>query len=155
MQKVGRVNIYRATDAADALSVRTMRLVKTIDLTLTNQTGNLSLILSDDFEDGSVPYGDMLFYRIVALRKVSNPNGGIDWAPSQPSKLLLTTVPDTINPQAPDHVHIQRACRKPCGAVWRVLTWTRRSITELIIWIKWVPLVTGQDCISRQMTLSR
>jgi hypothetical protein len=102
VQKVGRVNIYRATDAADALSVRTMRLVKTVDLTLTNQTGNLSLILSDDFEDGSVPYGDMLFYRIVTLRKVSNPNGGIDWAPSQPSKLLLTTVPDTINPEAPE-----------------------------------------------------
>jgi len=41
VQKVGRVNIYRATDAADALSVRMMRLVKTVDLTLTNQAGNL------------------------------------------------------------------------------------------------------------------
>jgi hypothetical protein len=101
VQKVGRVNIYRSTDPAEPLSVRTMQLVKTIDLAATNQTGNLSLILSDDFEDGFVPYGDMLFYRIVALRKVSNPNGGFDWAPSQPSKLLLTTVPDTINPEAP------------------------------------------------------
>ena len=102
VQKVGRMHIYRATDAADALSVRTMQLVKTVDLAETNQTGNLSLFLSDDFENGFVPYGDTLFYRIVALRKVNNPNGGTDWAPSQPSKLLLTTVPDTINPQAPE-----------------------------------------------------
>jgi len=124
VQKVGRVNIYRATDAADALSVRTMRLVKTVDLTLTNQTGNLSLILSDDFEDGSVPYGDMLFYRIVALRKVSNPNGGIDWAPSQPSKLLLTTVPDTINPQAPELTFTANALSgSPAALSGVVLTW--------------------------------
>lgn len=102
VQKVGRMNIYRATNPVNALSVRTMRLVKTVDLTEANRTSNLSLLLSDNFEDGSVPYGDLLFYRIVALRKVSNPNGGIDWAPSQPSKLLLTTVPDTINPEAPE-----------------------------------------------------
>ncbi|HXI24708.1 MAG TPA: hypothetical protein VNG71_12655 [Pyrinomonadaceae bacterium] len=124
VQKVGRVNIYRATDAADALSVRTMRLVKTVDLTLTNQTGNLSLILSDDFADGSVPYGDMLFYRIVALRKVSNPNGGIDWAPSQPSKLLLTTVPDTINPEAPELTFTSNALSgSPAALSGVVLSW--------------------------------
>lgn len=102
VQKVGRMQIYRATDAAEALSVRTMQLVKIVNLAGTNQTGNLSIFLSDDFENGFVPYGDPLFYRIVALRKVNNPNGGTDWAPSQPSKLLLTTVPDTINPEAPE-----------------------------------------------------
>lgn len=102
VQKVGRVNIYRATDPADALSVRTMQLVKTVDFAATNQIGTLSILLSDDFENGFVPYGDPLFYRIVALRKVNNPNGGSDWAPSQPSKLLLTAVPDTINPEAPE-----------------------------------------------------
>jgi hypothetical protein len=32
---------------------------------------------------------------------VKNPGGGTDWAPSQPSKLLLTAVIDTINPEAP------------------------------------------------------
>jgi hypothetical protein len=102
VQKVGRMQIYRATDAAEALSVRTMQLVKIVDLAGINQTGNLGIFLSDDFENGFVPYGDPLFYRIVALRKVNNPNGGTDWAPSQPSKLLLTTVPDTINPKAPE-----------------------------------------------------
>jgi hypothetical protein len=102
VQKVARMLIYRATDPADALSVRTMQLVKTVDFAETNQLGTLSILLSDDFEDGFVPYGDPLFYRIVALRKVNNPDGGSDWAPSQPSKLLLTAVPDTINPEAPE-----------------------------------------------------
>jgi hypothetical protein len=125
VQKVGRVNIYRATDAADALSVRKMQLVKTVDLTETNQTSNLSLVLSDDFENGFVPYGDPLFYRIVALRKVPNPNGGNDWAPSQPSKLLLTTVPDTTNPPAPEITFTSNGLSgSPASLSGVVLSWT-------------------------------
>jgi len=66
----------------------------------------------------------MLFYRIVALRKVSNPNGAIDWAPSQPSKLLLTTVPDTINPQAPELTFRSNALSgSPAALTGVVLTW--------------------------------
>ena len=102
VQKIGRMLIYRATDPADTLSVRTMQLVKTVDFSETNQMGSSSILLSDDFENSFVPYGDPLFYRIVALRKVKNPDGGTDWAPSQPSKLLLTAVPDTINPESPE-----------------------------------------------------
>jgi hypothetical protein len=102
VQKVGRMLIYRAMDPADALSVRTMQLVKTVDFAEANQLGNPSILLSDDFENGFVPYGSPLFYRIVALRRVQNPDGGTDWAPSQPSKLLLTAVPDTVNPEAPE-----------------------------------------------------
>jgi hypothetical protein len=102
VQRVRRMLIYRATGATDTLSVRTMQLVKTIDLDATGQAGKLSLSLSDDFESGFVPYGDPLFYRLVALRKVKKPGGGTDWAPSQPSKVLLTTMIDTINPEAPE-----------------------------------------------------
>jgi len=100
VQKVKRMLIYRATDPAGALSVRTMQLVKTVDLEETGQAGELSLSLSDDFENGFVPYGDPLFYRLVALRKVRTPDG-TEWVPSQPSKVLLTTTIDTINPEAP------------------------------------------------------
>lgn len=102
VQHVERMLIHRTTHAPDALSVRTMQLVKTVDLVETSQVGGQSILLSDDFESGVVQYGDTLFYRIVALRKVKNPNGGTDWVPSQPSKLLLTTVIDTINPEAPE-----------------------------------------------------
>lgn len=79
-----------------------MQQVKIVDFTAANQVGEQSVLLSNDFENGFVPYGDPLFYRIVAQRKVKNPDGGTDWAPSQPSKLLLTAVIDTINPEAPE-----------------------------------------------------
>lgn len=102
VQKVERMRIYRATDAAVALSVRTMALVKTVDLADTAQVDQLSILLSDDFESGFVPYGDPLFYRIVALRKVKDSDGKTEWVPSLPSKLLLTTMIDPINPEAPE-----------------------------------------------------
>jgi hypothetical protein len=102
VQKVARILIYRASDPADALSVRTMDVVKTIDVDTAAVAGKPVLLLSDDFENGVIPYGDPLFYRIVALRKVRRADGGTDWAPSQPSKALLTTMIDTVNPEAPE-----------------------------------------------------
>lgn len=102
VQNVRRMLVYRATDAASALSVRTMQLVKTVDFAATSQVGQQTILLSDDFESGFVPYGDPMFYRIVALREVKNRDGGTIWSPSQPSKLLLTTVLDSVNPEAPE-----------------------------------------------------
>jgi len=101
-QKVGRFLVYRATSAVDALAVRTMELVKTVDLAATNQLHLQGIRLSDDFENGDVPYGDPLFYRLVALRRVKNPAGGTEWTPSQSSKVLLTAVPDIVPPEAPN-----------------------------------------------------
>ena len=102
VQKVARILIYRTSDPANALSVRTMDLVKTIDVDTAIVAGKPLLLLSDDFEDGFIPFGDPLFYRIVALRKVRKAGGGTDWAPAQPSKALLTTMIDTVNPAAPE-----------------------------------------------------
>jgi hypothetical protein len=99
VQKVRRMLIYRTTDAQEALSVRTMALVKTVDL---DPAAQMAVSLADDFESGFIPYGDPMYYRIVALRKVKKADGGTDWAPSQPSKLLLTTMIDTVNPPAPE-----------------------------------------------------
>lgn len=113
VQHVRRMLIYRASDPAAALSVRTMELVKTVALTKTNQLGALAVLLSDDFENGFVPYGDALFYRIVALREVKNRDGAAAWVPSQPSKLLLTTMIDSVNPEAPD---ITSAPDSPSGS---------------------------------------
>jgi hypothetical protein len=101
-QKVGRFLVYRATSAVNALTVRTMEVVKTVDLVATNQLDKVGIRLSDDFEDGNVPYNDPLFYRLVALRRVKNPAGGTEWAPSQPSKVLLTAIPDVVPPEAPN-----------------------------------------------------
>jgi len=102
VQRVERMNIYRATNPTDALTVRTMELVKTVDFADTSQLGSLNILLEDDFDSGFVPYGDPLFYRIIALRRVRNPDGDTEWAPSQPSKLLLTAMIDSVNPEAPE-----------------------------------------------------
>ncbi len=102
VQKVERMLIYRASNPTAALTVRTMDLVKTVDLADTEQLDSLNIWLEDDFGSGFVPYGDTLFYRIIALRRIKDPDGNEDWAPSQPSKLLLTTVIDTVNPDAPE-----------------------------------------------------
>jgi hypothetical protein len=101
VQNVRRLLVYRATDPADALTVRTMEVVKTVDLDALNQPDGRRVLLSDDFESGFVPYGDPLFYRLVALRQVKRPDGGTNWVPSQASKVLLTTMIDTINPDPP------------------------------------------------------
>ncbi len=100
VQKVERMALYRATDARAALTVRTMQPVKTVDF-VAGEDAAASITLMDDFSEGMIPYGDPLYYRIVALRRIENPDGSADWAPSHPSKLLLTAVIDSINPEAP------------------------------------------------------
>ncbi len=124
VQKVGRMLVYRASNAADALSVRTMQLVKTVDFAESNQIGEQTILLSDDFESGFVPYGDPLFYRIVALRKVENPEGEIEWSPSQSSKLLLTTMIDAVNPEAPEITYTSDGLSEnPARLTGVILSW--------------------------------
>lgn len=124
VQKVERMQVYRATDATSALTVRTMDLVKTIDFADTSQLGALNVLLEDDFESGVVPYGDPLFYRIIALRKVKNPDGDTEWAPSQPSKLLLTTMIDNANPEAPEISYVSGGLSgTPAVLTGVVLSW--------------------------------
>lgn len=101
-QKVAGIEIYRTTSSTEALSVRMMSLVKTVDLETDGFPDAPSYKIHDDFEDGFIPFGDPLFYRIVALRKITDKQGQLGWAPSQPSKLLATSVVDSINPAAPE-----------------------------------------------------
>ncbi|MEM9823133.1 MAG: hypothetical protein AAF985_18785, partial [Bacteroidota bacterium] len=100
-QKIRKLEIYRTALANDALTVRTMDKVKTIDLVEEGMDITANYKVRDDFEDGLVPYGDPLFYRIIGLREVKNAQGDVEWAPSLPSKLLMTAIIDTENPPAP------------------------------------------------------
>jgi hypothetical protein len=102
VQRVARILIYRTNDPANALSVRAMEIVKTIDAGAAAVAGKPAMVVFDDFENGFVPYGDPLFYRLIALRKVRKADGGTDWAPSHASKALLTTMIDIVNPEAPE-----------------------------------------------------
>ena len=104
--KIRKIKLYRTLDPKKALSVRTMDMVKEIDL---KQAGLLTESIwkfKDEFDDlGYVPYGDPLYYKVVVLREVeyAEKNGDIvtEYAPSLPSKLIMSTIVENENPEAP------------------------------------------------------
>ncbi|MEM1319386.1 MAG: hypothetical protein AAGG75_03970 [Bacteroidota bacterium] len=93
VEGITKFEIYRATDSVDAMSVRTMTLAKTFDV---------GEELVDDFSDLSIPpYGEPLFYRVVALREITNEFNATEYAPSKPSELALASILDPGYPPAP------------------------------------------------------
>lgn len=90
---IKQIDIYRTSNPSDSLSIRTMKLVKSVAV------GNEVI---DDFSDVSFPlYGDPLFYRIVALREIVNENDQTEYIPSKPSNVVLTNIVDNVNPEPP------------------------------------------------------
>jgi hypothetical protein len=90
---IKQIDIYRTSDPSDSLSVRTMKLVKSVAV------GDE---ITDDFSDVPFPlYGDPLFYRIVALREIVNENDQVEYIPSKPSNVVLTNIVDNVNPEPP------------------------------------------------------
>lgn len=105
-QNIKKVNIYRAMSNIDALSIRTMTMVSEINVETANIQDDKIWKLIDDFTDlGYVPYGDPLFYKIIAQREVKyeNKDGDlvIEYAPSEASKLTMTNIVENKNPKAP------------------------------------------------------
>lgn len=90
---IKQIDIYRTSNPSDSLSIRTMKLVKSVAV------GDEVI---DDFSDVSFPlYGDPLFYRIVALREIVNENDLTEYIPSKPSNVVLTNIVDNVNPEPP------------------------------------------------------
>ncbi|MDQ3112417.1 MAG: hypothetical protein M3R17_21250, partial [Bacteroidota bacterium] len=90
---IAEYRIYRAINLHDASNVRSMTLAATI---------NSGDPMIDDFSDVTYPlYGEVLYYRIVAVRITMDENGSILRVPSQPSNIAVTNVVDVINPEAP------------------------------------------------------
>ncbi|PTX62353.1 surface protein [Kordia periserrulae] len=112
IQNIKQVKLYRTLNPKKALSVRTMELVKTIDLEADEQLLNNIWKLKDEFTDLTyVPYGDPLYYRVTALRKIQYVDGSnivkdnhpqvTEYVPSEPSKLLISSIVENANPDAP------------------------------------------------------
>ncbi|MDH7911368.1 Ig-like domain-containing protein [Winogradskyella sp. SYSU M77433] len=106
VQKIKKINIYRAFSRLDAQSIRTMDLVKTIDLEVEEIIDNAIWKVHDTFDDlQEVPYGDALFYRVTVARKVEytdkDDNIVTEYAPSKASKLVATLMVEVKNPLAP------------------------------------------------------
>lgn len=97
-EKISRIGIYRAIDPLDAITIRTMDLGAEIDIidTIPNTE------ICDTFEGLDFPlFGEDLYYRLVAFRKIKLEDGSFEFIPSEPSKLVSTTIVDPNNPSAP------------------------------------------------------
>ncbi|HEX8210836.1 MAG TPA: hypothetical protein VF584_11730 [Longimicrobium sp.] len=94
---ITRFNLYRATSAADAASPRSMTLVGAYPAAAGGETE-----IVDTFADLPFPpFGDPLFYRVTALREITNERGETVFVPSQPSTLARASVIDVESPVAP------------------------------------------------------
>ena len=100
------LRLYRTSSAVDALSVRSMSALPDIELsTLAPSSGGIVTVVDDFSEDGFVPFGDPLFYRLAWIRKVTwedaNHVGQSALAISEPTRTYLANVIDVVNPIAP------------------------------------------------------
>lgn len=96
--KIRKLQLYRGSSLQEASAVRTMTLAATVTL----EDEEEDLVIIDTFGDlADVPYGDPLFYRVVAQREILNEAGALEYVPSQPSKVVMASIIDVLNPAAP------------------------------------------------------
>ena len=106
LQHIKQVNVYRTLVPNDSLSVRSMDLVKTIELTNDQQSQDNVWVIEDDFADVEhIPYGEPLYYRLTVDREVTyaDKDGHLitDYAASAPSKLLISNIVESTSPASP------------------------------------------------------
>jgi len=106
-QYIRKVTLYRALNPLDAQSIRSMAKAKEIDIEQAGMLQDDTWIFHDDFSDlAEIPYGMPLYYRLTVSRQVEYIEEGIpdaitEYAPSQPSKIVLTLIPDASAPESP------------------------------------------------------
>ena len=106
VQHIKKIQIYRTLDGNSSVSIRTMDIVKEIDIETEGIAENSTWTFTDDFSDlADVPYGDMLYYRIVALRQIKYADSTnaivIDYVPSEPTGVIMTNVVNNQLPESP------------------------------------------------------
>ncbi|REC63593.1 hypothetical protein DRF65_05735 [Chryseobacterium pennae] len=135
VHKINEISIYRATNKLDADSILSMKHIKTVkiaDVEVNPENGPWTVY--DEFEDlDEKPYGDPLFYRVVASRKVEYTTTDYnvsppatktvqEQAPSLPSKTTVTMLVENYNPPAP----VLRYHSEPVESDvinWVILSW--------------------------------
>lgn len=115
IQNIRKINIYRTFDRLQAQSVRSMDLVKVVDIEDEEMLQDDIWVIHDFFEDlPEIQYGDGIYYRITVSRKIeyakadyaygtenSSPEIIVEYAPSRASKIVATLMVDTKTPEAP------------------------------------------------------
>lgn len=135
VHQINEISIYRATNKLDSDSILSMKHVKTVNIAdVEVNPENGSWTVYDEFEDlDEKPYGDALFYRVAASRKVeytttdyavSPPATKIvtEQAPSLPSKTTVTMLVENYNPPTP----VLKYYSEPVDSdeiKWVILSW--------------------------------
>lgn len=111
---IKKAKLYRALTMQDAVSVRTMDLVKDGNLEDAGFLDNETWTLEDDFTDlQEIPFGDPLYYRVTVEAEVeyaeANYTGNTqsdvivtEYAPSEASKIMITTITENVLPESPE-----------------------------------------------------
>ncbi|MDQ1806216.1 hypothetical protein ACNFU2_07685 [Chryseobacterium sp. PTM-20240506] len=112
IHNVKKAKLYRALNMADATSIRTMTLVKELDLEAEGVLNSEIWTMEDDFSDlPEVPFGDPLYYKVTVEAEVEYANANYDgsadvivteYAPSEASKLMITIITENILPSSPE-----------------------------------------------------
>ncbi|MBS1914046.1 MAG: hypothetical protein JST22_18815 [Bacteroidetes bacterium] len=102
VERITHVRIYRTSSEAASTVIRSMKLVAEVELPT---TGTDPYSVADTFSDlasgEAIPFSQPLFYRLVAMRTITNENNAAELVPSIPSETVLASVMDTASPSAP------------------------------------------------------
>jgi len=129
-QNIAKISIYRADNPSDALSIRTMKLVKVLDLEVENLQDESKWIFEDDFSDLiEVPFGDPQFYKLTVSRRIRYNDKElaniVDYAPSEASKLIITNVVENYSPISPQLDYYSEALNSNDELTNVVLHWQK------------------------------
>lgn len=98
----------------DAEGIAKLAMYRTMELTASVSTQNMQAVglfdpgttLEDRFVDMDFPpFGQPIYYRAVALRKIKNEHGEEELIPSKPSGPAIVSIIDVVNPPAPEMTH--------------------------------------------------
>ncbi|MDP2160674.1 MAG: hypothetical protein Q8K02_09345, partial [Flavobacterium sp.] len=129
-QNIAKISIYRADNPSEALSIRTMKLVKVLDLEVENLQDESKWIFEDDFSDLiEVPFGDPQFYKLTVSRRIRYNDKElaniVDYAPSEASKLIITNVVENYSPISPQLDYYSEALNSNDELTNVVLHWQK------------------------------
>jgi hypothetical protein len=129
---MARLLIYRAGNARDALSVRTMRVVQEIDVATLTSAPDGSLTAVDDFRNEPfIPFGEPLYYRLAWVREVHYEDAAslahTASVVSEPTATLLANLVDVVNPPAPVPAVTIVSTDAPTGDKLIELSWAKTT----------------------------
>ncbi len=99
-ERIEKLGVYRALSEVDTRSLALMRHVGDMDIPPVGTIQQRYTVV-DRFQNEAIPFGRLLYYRIVAYRRILNEEGNVEHVMSLPSDVIMTNIVDTVSPVAP------------------------------------------------------